>query len=402
MEQKELLEFIRFFTQNKNLTRAQRKKLEVLLARDCVKAQLEDTNSQNNEIEFEKDVLEEQIERHRSGVDNEGYVSPLHLQNFLREYNQDKFLKYTCHLIDTDEFIDDICKECNTEGYDFEAHKKLIFERFYRLRKKYKEENIFLNPNMVTLINVYLTGKDFNGDDKLWSSNDIQINWSSPLLQEWAKHNPTIIPNPGKNIARKQKNNGFKLEDSFKSKTSEKRIKSFSEIVLFFKDQFHIRTDNSLRHIIEYINSELESKGAIFTFSNTRFYDNIELFTDVDKLRQAYRHIIMLCLECRKDDTTPINIELEFYDDRETNHTYFIIHHVNSIYKKTLKNALERIGQSQSHLIEKKINGLCDLFIEAEFEGNECGRINLWDDSSKFVATPLEEPIKGVKYIMRF
>lgn len=402
MEQQDLLEFIHFFTHNKNLTKSQRRKLDVLLARDCVMAQLEETNSQNIETELEKDVPKELIKRHRNGVNNEGYVSPLHLQNFLREYNQDKYLKYTCHLIDADEIVDDICKECNTEGYDFEEHRKLICDRFYRLRERYKEEDIFLNPNMVTLINAYLTGKDLKGNDKCWSSNDIQINWSSILLREWAKHNPSIIPNPGKNIAKKQRNNGFKLEDSFKSKTSEKRIKSFSEIVLFFKDQFHIRTDNSLRTIIEYINRDLVLKGAIFTFSNTRFYDNIELFTDVDKLRQAYKHIIMLCLECRKDDTTPINIELEFYDDRETNHTYFIIHHVNSIYNKTLKNASERIGQSQSHLIEKKINGLCDLFVEAEFEGNECGRINLWDESPKLEATPLVEKIKGVKYIMRF
>lgn len=402
MEQKDLLEFIHFFTHNKNLTGLQRRKLDVLLARDCVKAQLEETVPQNLEIEFEKDVPEEQIECHRSGVNNEGYVSPSHLQNFLREYNQDKFLKYTCHLIDTDEIIDDICNECSTEKYDFEEHRKLICDRFYKLRERYKEDNVFLNPNMITLINTYLTGKDLKGNDKYWSSNDIQINWSCTLLREWAKHNPTIVPNPGKNIAKKQKNNGFKLEDSFKSKTSDKRIKSFTEIVLFFKDQFHIRTDNSLRTIIEYVNRELEVKGALFTFSNTRFYDNIDLFTDVDKLRQAYRHIIMLCLECRKDDTTPINVELEFYDDRETNHTYFIIHHVNSTYKKTIKNALERIGQSQSYLIEKKINGLCDLFVEAEFEGNECGRINLWDENSKLTAKQLEEPIKGVKYIMRF
>ena len=197
-------------------------------------------------------------------------------------------------------------------------------------------------------------------------------------------------------------NNGFKLEDSFKSKTSERRIKSFSEIVLFFKDQFHIRTDNSLRSIIEYVNRQWNSKDLAITFSNANFYDNVDLFTDIDKLRQAYVSIIKLCLDCRKDDSTPVNIELSFYDDRETNHAYFVIHHVNSIYKKTLKNAKERIGESQSHLIKKMINGLCDLFIEAEFEGHECGRINLWDNNPELTAIPLEESINGVKYIMRF
>ena len=207
MKEKDLLEFIHFFTHNKNLTRSQRLKRNKLLARDYAEGaeSLHEESPQRLDFESAHDEVDgptKSIPYYRTGVNGVNYVSPQHIQSFLRDYNQDDVLKYTCHLIDTDEIIKDICSECGSEKYDFQKHKKLICNRFYSLRKRYKDEERFLNPNMITLINTYLTGKDMKGNTTSWSSNAIQVNWSSEQLEDWSNNNPYIIPNPGKNIAK--------------------------------------------------------------------------------------------------------------------------------------------------------------------------------------------------------
>ena len=127
----------------------------------------------------------------------------------------------------------------------------------------------------------------------------------------------------------------------------------------------------------------------------------MELLTDIDKLIQAYKAIIDMCIESKQSDA-PAQIELSFYDDADTKHTYFCIHHLNSIYQKTQKNVVERIGETQANLITNQINGLCDLFVEAVFDDRSCGRFNLWDSEPNLEIKPIEEKIQGVKYIMRF
>ena len=62
---------------------------------------------------------------------------------------------------------------------------------------------------------------------------------------------------------------------------------------------------------------------------------------------------------------------------------------------------MERIGESQARLIEKQINGLCDLFVEAVFSDGIGARINLWDNDPSFNYTTINS-VQGVKYILRF
>ena len=40
----------------------------------------------------------------------------------------------------------------------------------------------------------------------------------------------------------------------------------------------------------------------------------------------------------------------------ETNSTFFVIHHINTVYRKTSKNAVERIGADHSEIISNYIN----------------------------------------------
>ena len=336
---------------------------------------------------------------HRPGVKGK-YISPQNIQQFLRDYNQDSVLKYTCHLIDADEVISSIMNDCNTDAYDYFKHKELIYNHFSSLIESYGERREFLSPNIVSLICVYLTGKDIKGEYKSWSANKIDVGWGCDELISWAEQNPGKIPNPGPNIVKKQKNSGFSLTSAFLSETTGVRIKSFSQLVFFFKSQFHIRSDNSLKSILSFVNQRWNDTDVIVSFSKERFNDNMELLTDVDKLIQSYIKIINLCIECKSVEG-PIHVELSFYDEQDGGHTFFEIHHQNSSYKKTLKNSLERIGESQARLIEKQINGLCDLYVEALFSDGIGARINLWDDDPNLNYVPINSEI-GVKYILRF
>lgn len=383
MERKELQEFIYFFTRNKQLSRAQQRKRDYLLARDC--------SRKSNGVPSPNPST-------RPGV-NARYISPKNIQDFLRYYNQDSVLKYTCHLIDEDEVITSINNECDSNTYDFFKHIELIKKHFSSLLKLYEERHVFLSPNIISLIYVYLTGKDIKGENRAWSANKIDVGWGCDELISWAEQNPGMIPNPGKNIAKKQRNGGFHLATAFLSGTTGERIMSFPQLVIFFKSQFHIRSDNSLKKILSHVNQRWNDTDVIFSFSNERFNDNLDLLTDVDKLIQSYIKIINLCIECKSEEE-PIQVELSFYDEQDGGHTFFEIHHQNSRYKKTLKNAMERIGESQARLIENQINGLCDLYLEAVFSDGVSARINLWD-SSPFNTTPIDNVI-GVKYILRF
>jgi hypothetical protein len=138
------------------------------------------------------------------------------------------------------------------------------------------------------------------------------------------------------------------------------------------------------------------------SFVENKFNDNVELFTDIDKLIQAYQKIVEICIENRNDKNDPIQVELSFFDDAESKSTFFCIHHLNTVYKKTSKNSTERIGTSHSNLISKQINGLCDLFIEAKFGDGACGKLNIWDEDAEFKFQPLKGDIQGVNYILRF
>lgn len=403
MEQQELQEFIYFFTRSKQLSKTQERKRDYLLARDCdpINNETQSVFSEtNNSSERISDFTSKTAEiKHRHGVEAK-YISPKNIQQFLRDYNQDPVLKYTCHLIDADEVISSINNECDSNTYDFFKHIALIQKHLLSLLKSYEGRKIFLSPNIISLIHVYLTGKDIKGNSRTWSANKIDINWSCDELIAWVNKNPGKIPNPGPNIVRKQNCSGFSLTAAFLSETTGVRIKSFSQLVIFFKSQFHIRSDNSLKSILSHVNQRWNATDVIFSFSKERFNDNLELLTDVDKLIQSYIKIISLCIEC-KSEKGPICVELSFYDEQDGGHTFFEIHHQNSRYKKTLKNTMERIGEYQARLVVKQINGLCDLYVEATFSDGISARINLWDDDKIFNYTQINSA-SGVKYILRF
>ena len=387
----DIQDLVYYMIHSKSLTREQQLRRDKLLARDCGAEQEESEDPQGCNTPSNKQYI---------------YIPYKNLREFLYRFNQDGILKYTCHEIDTDETINDICEKCNTNKYSVKKHSEIISLAYKSLISSLHHDKIYPDKNMYSLILVYLTGTTKRGQTK-WSSLNIDTNWASKELLEWGMNNPGIIPSPGRNIARKQRNIGYELPSALRSNLTGRRILTLNELVLYFKSLFHIRRDNSLREIISYTNEKEDYKnsGIIISFSDVAFKNNIELFTNVDKLIQAYKSIIKICKNCHKEGDD-ISIELSFFEEKES--IYFCIHDKNSVYGKSLKAATERIGKDQSELIEKQINGLCDLYIEADFDHQEYAKIALWNEHSNPLGGKPNIDIEkvdncqGVKYILKF
>ncbi len=315
------------------------------------------------------------------------YSDPKQLSQFLRAYNQDPILKYTCHEFDEDG-LSAVNEKCEMKMFNLETFQKKLAVSFEKL---YKE---FDPPRYIrTLIHFYING------GKEWASDNVNINWKSPKLIEWSVINRGVAPNPGKDLIAKTENFGFEFNNqAFQSKWFGTRISTFSQLTIYFKCLFHVRQDNSLKRLIEYANTKKGWKEKI-NFDTCNVVENIEFFTDVDKLLQAYERIIRIVLDVadRQNQGIPV-VTLSL---KEVNgHIIFSIHHENSIYAKSMNNTLERVGQSHTNLIKNQINGMCDLYIQADFGGNDFARINLWNGEDRR-AERLEN-FKGVEYQLVF
>jgi hypothetical protein len=133
--------------------------------------------------------------------------------------------------------------------------------------------------------------------------------------------------------------------------------------------------------LIENINDKSDW-GDRIEISTINLRNNVEFFTDVDKLLQAYKKIITIILDVSETHNLgKPKVDLSLSEAKDV--TYFSIHHKNSTYKKTIKNTIERIGQKHAELIKNQINGICDLYIQADFENNEFARINLWNGEER-------------------
>lgn len=381
--------FISMVLSNSNLTAAQKSRVVSLISRD---AESEETGT---------------LPSNDDAMNNLPiYRSPKDISKFLLAYNQDPILKYTCHPIDDINTIKEIVEKCGGELYSVKNHQSLIALRFSELYDK-KKYNI--DSKVMSLIRVYLTGKDFNRNDQTWSSLKIAENWHSKKLFDWSENNPGKIPNPGDNIAEFQCNEGYMLPKPIVSNLTGKKITTFGDVVMYFKSLFHIKRSDNLRDKLLYIYHNGYRCGTQdshpweehLNLSFGKFDNKIELFTSVDKLLQAFVAILRICVDVQKRYYTEIpHIEVGFYKDPDDGRVCFSVHHINSEYQKTVEDTISRIGEQQRNLINNQINGICDLYIEANFGHDACYRVNLWDgnDRNKEVI-PL---MPGVKYILKF
>jgi hypothetical protein len=322
------------------------------------------------------------------------YIKPSWLYTYLLKYNQNRILRSTCHEIDADTIVD-ILDYCESDKYDFKKHLEKISYAFEE-----HDKNNFCAPATKALFRGYITGKNYQKKELIngWSSDKIKINWSHSGLLDWSTKN-NIPPNSTLEILKKNKNQGF-VFDGFNSYLLGKKIQTFRELVLHFKSLFHIRFDNSLNSILVKIHKqEVWSRKIEFEIIDEDFPLNIELFTDVDKLIQAYNRIVKLIIEQHRGDSNP-KVKLSFFEN--VNSIYLSIHHLNNTYNKSLENTIERLGQTYTNLIKNQLNGMCNFYVRADFGQDGKAKINLWNGEDRCAKKDGLEDFIGVEHILEF
>lgn len=407
-------DFIKELLEDKRIKQNQREQILELASKEItLEGTLEERVQKIEEILFRKEdeiilteeqVSSEMIERNvavknqtdaGSHKENELpiYLHPSHLYNFLYQYNQNKILRTTCHDIDSNE-LESILEFCKTETYDFKQHLKTIHEAYANHERTHNA------PYQVkALIRVYLTGKDYYGKISEGWSSKIKINWNSKELLDWAKVNYKIPPNSSITFFRESNLRSFKIEPQIKTSITVRPIQTFTQLVLHFKNLFHIKGgQQSLREIIKRVNQDkLWNEKVDFEFDEKEFINNLEHFTDVEKLIQSYNKIIGLIIEQQKHTEKP-KVRLMYYQENQK--VIFSIHHLNSVYNKTIENTIERLGQTYTSLINKQINGLCNLHLKADFGNRQFAEINIWNGKDR-ESKPIN-PFQGVEHIMEF
>jgi len=328
------------------------------------------------------------------------YIDPSDLYVFLKDYNTDPILKTTCHEIDSNELLN-ILSFCQIDDYDFIKHRQKVQERFLEF---VNDKKYFVDYKIKNLMLVYITGKLYSGQESAWTDDKITINWNSKSLENWSYTNKNKVPHPISGFFENQGSVEFAIKPSINTKIlGQKKLNSFSQVVLHFKYLFHLRSDNSLFSILKTINSGTETwKNKIqFEIDSLHFPENLEFFTNVEKLIQAYKILINMILDvvAKNNFEKPyVKLTLEELNDGME----LSIHHKNSVFKKTIPNTLDRgaLGQTMSNLIKQQINGLCDLYLKADFGNSQFAEINIWN-GEPIRSIPLNF-FEGVEYKLKF
>ena len=394
-------DFIKELLENKKINQNQRERILELTSREIrLEGTLEERVQKIEEIIYNRteksndDKTEISSKSKNSSLPR--YIDPYHLYKFLFEYNQDPVLRSTCHDIDSEE-LNKINDYCDSDSYDFKKHLQKIVENFDGHEKKF-----FAPPQVKALIRGYLTGKDYQGNQlkRGWSSVGIKINWSSDILTDWVTKNPNIPPNLNEDIAGDREVELLEIEPQINSPITHAPIQNFSQLVLHFKNLFHLKSGSQgLRAILDRVNFIRKWKEKVeLQITDQEFPNNLEHFTDVDKLIQAYNKLLQLIIEQHQGDKKP-KVKLRFYE--EDQRVYLSIHHLNGKYNKTVQNCIDRPhGRDYKNLINSQINGLCNLHLKADFGSQEFAAINLWD-RKKLEVQKLNSFI-GVEHILEF
>jgi len=392
-------DFIRDLLSNNKIDQNQRGRILELTSRELeVKGTLEERVKKIEDFILKKKAqnfkLGEEKPNRQENKDLPKYIDPSYLYTFLFEYNQNPVLRSTCHDIDSEE-LSRICEYCGTKTYDYHQHISKIIAAYERHGKDY-----YAPPKIKAIIRGFLTGKDYKGK-KLnwgWSTNKIKVTWKSTNLSQWAEKNPGVPVNYNEKLAETNEIELFQIDPQVISPITNEPIQNFTQLVLHFKNLFHLKSGNqSLKAILNRVNSNKDWHEKIVFEVNDSFLPNLEYFTAVDKLVQAYNKIIKLIIEQHSGAEKP-KVRLKFQEINGNIH--FSIHHLNGSYNKTIQNTVDRTGQTYSSLIKNQVNGLCNLFLSADFGNNEYATINLWNGKKRF-SKPLNS-FQGVEHLLSF
>jgi len=285
------------------------------------------------------------------------YVDKKNTAKFLRSLNANTYTKFLTHEIDTDDL--DELKNLFDEDYSFSDHLEKIKEVFDVLtnhRSKHKGNHpqikqVNISRNLYSKIKNYITG------EKLWGESKNEINWSHPELFEWCKNNPTKVPSPGNDVGYK----GFIYNET-----------AFNKIVLAFKQEVNIRNSNSFTAMFSTIIFDPKYDFRNKIKFDLDIDDSIEIFTDVEKLKQVIRSILSLIIDKNPLKEKPkVNVKFYAFEDQ----VFLNIMSIESYIDSNINSF--RYGKSIKNLM-KLCNGICDIELKALFKNSKVYQGPIW------------------------
>lgn len=321
------------------------------------------------------------------------YRDPKNLRDFLYEFNQDPVLKTTCHDMDSDD-LEVINDYCGIKSYNLEAHYKLIVSNYNSLTARYRSKGV--NRNVLGLISAYL---GIQNSKTRWSEENIEMNWRTKGMVEWAKNHPNFPPHANSSLIESRRREGFRIVKPIVIEKQNRIIRDFRELVIYFKHMFHIRQDNSLCSLLARVNNTYKSEIKI---DLSEVASNLELFTYVDAIKQVYVKILNMIVEASKQQEGAMMPEVIVSSlvTSDGKNVILSVNHVNSVYGKPIENTVNRLGKDYTSLILKQINGLCDFYLEADFGSSHYAKVNVWNGKKRTSQTVSKR--LGVEHILVF
>lgn len=332
------------------------------------------------------------------------YATYKNLPSFLRRLSANDYTKFLTHPFDITD-ISRLKTLLNCEAYNFDLHLKKIKEVFDVLTIKdsiYKESfpelnSYFLPRGIFTKIKQYIYGTT-------WSlERNIKMHWSHEDIQKWTVDNPGKAPSP------KEESLGY--EGFYFYSPSFNENMSFSDLIIFFKNEIHIRSSNSLYGLINDIYNNPDNSFNTSINIENNVPDNINFYTDVEKLRLALKLILELIIECHSLEKKP---KVLFNVSTEDEITLSILH-LGNTFEQNIKTL--RYGKSFGNLITL-LNGVCELDLFAKFSDSKSYHLKIWEFGDilrgniiyrdgkildlKEKLKPHREDINGVQYNLTF
>ena len=345
MNQKELKEFIYFFTHNKNLTKVQQLKRDELLVRDCGR---KSTDAESTEKKKQSDKT---LRLH----------NPRGIIRFLRLFSVDDTLKWFTHKWDNNAkilsletlFANLTINNNNLSDYCFGLENQGITAKLY-----YHVWN-FIRPDKSSNNVVYdQFGEKF---DTTWAD-----------LKEWCKENPGRWP------------------DSFITPSG----KSFDTIITRFKRTIEFRTDCSTAdkfgaQVRELINRTiLGSVKVEFTKRYRELGRDLCLYCNVNDLFAGIKEICVW-VSSYKSKGEKLIVDMEYYE------TYYLLtlFHEGSYFSGSQDKLCGLSGNFKN--IREKLFSVCDFTMSSTLNGESVDVIAL-SDEMEMVGTNIVSPCKIV------
>lgn len=316
------------------------------------------------------------------------YKHPLNLIKFLVDFNKNAILKSTTHPIDSN-ILGNLLESMKITRYDYKKHIQYIGAE-YEILMNVKRN--FLPKGTVGKMREFLILSK-----KGWSEDNILMGWTSPEVANWCLSNPEHCPSPSEDMGYPdcELNRPIPLK-------SGKKLGTFTDVINHFKTQIECRNSSSLDRLLAYENSQRFS-GVNINIEQVQ--GGIQFYTDVEKVLQAYNHLIYLCMEMHKKtqnsvDEMRIEVALNRGNDGNKHLIILSILDKGAEFEKDIESLLSRYGNTFSGIIANQINGLCDLELIADFRGGVSAKVSIWPRNEKYQRR--DAKVGGVQYNLIF